>query len=247
MTGVSSSSRPRAPRTDEKGRAFAGSQLSIQAWVNCRPESLAEAVLRALSLDAAPSLLDWGAPLAKHSYGEPRDRAFLDCLGLAEKWPVLRKFWPSGGPVWDAVGLVKQGDRNAVLLVEAKSYPAEVIGGGCKASTGGEPRKQIERALDAIATWLGIAQPESWMGKMYQSANRFAFVYFLRELLGVEAYMVNVCFIDDRPPRSTSKEDWEKAHKEFRKALKIESVPTPWLADVVLPAIDRSELLARFP
>lgn len=245
MTAPQPAKRPRAPRVDEEGRAYAGSQLSIQAWVNCRPEALADAVLRGLHLGDDPRALEWCAPLAKERFAEPRDQAFLKALKLTDNRKDLAAFWPGGGPVWDAVGLLKRGERNAVILVEAKSYPAEVIGGGCKAADGGESRKQIERALDATATWLGISRPESWLGKMYQSANRFAFVYFLRERLGVDAYMVNVCFTDDRPPRATSEEEWEKAHEVFRKALKIENVATPWLADILLPALDRSDLLAR--
>jgi hypothetical protein len=244
VTAPQPAERPRARRVDEKGRAYAGSQLSIQAWVNCRPEALAAGVLRGLKLGDAPQALDWCAPLADEEFAEPRDQSFLRAIKLTSKRKDLAAFWPGGGPVWDAVGLLDRGDRNAVILVEAKSYPAEVIGGGCKAARGGESRKQIERALDATATWLGISRPDSWMGKMYQSANRFAFVYFLREQLGIEAYMVNVCFTDDRPPRATSEAEWEKAHEAFREALKIEHIATPWLADVLLPALDRSELLA---
>jgi hypothetical protein len=68
-------------------------------------------------------------------------------------------------------------------------------------------------------------------------------VYFLRERLGIEAYMVNVCFVGD-PRRATTAEQWETAKVEFRKQLELEGVATAWMVDVLLPAASREELLA---
>lgn len=80
------------------------------------------------------------------------------------------------------------------------------------------------------------------MGKLYQSANRIAHMYFLRELLGLEAYMVNVCFTGD-PRTPTTEKEWETAKADFAKHLGICDVATPWLADVFLRAASRAELV----
>jgi hypothetical protein len=56
--------------------------------------------------------------------------------------------------------------------------------------------------------------------------------------------MLNVCFVDD-PHRRTTAGDWARAHRTFVEELGIAGADTPWLANVVLPAADASELLAR--
>jgi hypothetical protein len=151
--------------------------------------------------------------------------------------------------VWDALGVIV-GTANrpkSVILVEAKSYPAEVLGSGCQATLGGTSRTLIEASLDTTAAWLGIERPSSWMGALYQSANRLAHLYFLRERLGVDAYLVNVCFTDDVAPRDTSRAVWETAHQDHREKLGLRERPIPWLADVIVPALTRDELLRGCP
>jgi hypothetical protein len=184
----------------------------------------------------------WVSPLEDHKCREYKDGAFLRALGRSQDAPALSKFWPSGGPVWDGLAVVKQltAGRDAIILVEAKSYPSEVRGGGCKATP--KPRLKIETALDATAAWLAVRRPASWTGALYQSANRIAHVYFLREKLGLEAYMVNVCFVGD-PRMPTTEETWRQAKQAFRSDLGIADVAVPWLIDVTLPAANREELV----
>ena len=151
--------------------------------------------------------------------------------------------------MWDGLGVITgvANRPNAVILVEAKSYPAEVLGSGCRATPGSASRILIETSLDATATWLGIARPSTWMGPLYQSANRLAHLYFLRARLGVDAYLVNVCFTGDAAPRDTSHAEWEAAHRDLRTQLGVGERPIPWLADVIVPALTRDELLAGCP
>jgi hypothetical protein len=240
---------PTTSRVDDRGRAYAGSQLSIQTWVNCRGTELAGHILHALSLGDDPARVEWRAPLARVGFEEPRDGACLQAVDLAAHRNALRAFWPRRGPVWDALGVIAGAVNRpkAVILIEAKSYPAEVLGSGYQARSGGTSRRLIEKSLDATAAWVGITRPSSWMGALYQSANRLAHVYFLREQLGVDAYLVNVCFTGDAAPRDTSRAEWVAAHHDHREKLGLGARSIPWLADVIVPALTRDELLAGCP
>jgi hypothetical protein len=68
-------------------------------------------------------------------FQEPVDQTFLAALNAGVHSQALREFWPSGGPHWDALALVRGSDLPGALLVEAKSYPREVYGDGCKATS----------------------------------------------------------------------------------------------------------------
>lgn len=241
------------PRRDAEGRAFAGSQMCLQVWVNRRQEALSAALLQALSISDQGARVTWKSPLEgpptgkgseEKGFKEFKDGQFLEQFGLRDQRPALRRFWPTRGPVWDGLAVVKRdGKPDLLVMVEAKSYPREVYGSGCAA--GDASRKDIKRALDATAAWLGIDRPDSWLGSLYQSANRIAHVFFLRETLGCEAVMVNVCFTEDVSiKRPTTKEEWAAAKGVFREALKLDKVATPWLVDLVLEAPRREELLA---
>ena len=236
--------RPRSrERCDEHGRAYAGSQQHIQTWVNERPDELAAAILSVLCLRHSPADVDWRSPLAGDRYREYRDGAFLRAVGLERHRTALADFWPSRGPVWDGLAVLPAsgGDRTAVLLVEAKSYPDEVRGSGCQAGNEDGQLTKIEDALDATARWLGVERTPAWTGELYQLANRIAHVYFLREIAGVDAYLANVCFTGDPPSKPTSVDEWARAHAAFREELGLAGARLPWLADVVLPAVPHTE------
>ena len=238
-----SSSRSSSKRRDDYGRAFAGSQMQLQVWVNCRREKLNAAIKQALGMPT-PCSIEWKSPVPPR-FKELRDGAFLRAVGLSSHRTALGKFWPKGGPVWDglAVSRMPSQTNESVVLVEAKSYPEEVLGSGCQATPGSDARTKIEDSLAKTAKWLGVKNREAWLGTMYQSANRIGHLYFLREVVGVDAYMVNVCFESD-PHRPTSLATWHEAHRQFRETLGLQSAQLPWLADIVLPAADRSEILA---
>lgn len=235
----------RAKRTDKEGRAFAGSQLHLQIWVNRRSQELSRYLLDALRIVAPPDAVRWLSPLEGARFREYRDGAFLRAIGLEHERSRLRDFWPAGGPVWDGLAVVDAPNSKApsIVLLEAKSYPEEVHGGGCKATPGSDALRTIRSSLARTAHWLGIARTPAWEGRLYQSANRIAHLYFLREILNLDAYMLNVCFVGDRR-RPTTPEQWHKAGNAFREELGLSAHALPWLADVTLPAGERSELLA---
>lgn len=253
---VTPAKRKAGDRQDSAGRAYAGSQMSLQVWVNRRQPEISAEILKALAIPDDQARIEWVSPIEKvepgrkKGFAEYKDGAFLRALGLRAHRAKLKEFWPSGGPVWDGLAKIVRPGSDAIgyVLIEAKSYPGEVLGGGCKAAPGSDSRRKIEASLAAASRWLGHenqtweTRAKSWIGKLYQSANRIAHVYFLRKLLGLEAYMVNVCFTDD-PRTPTTEEDWEKAMVDFAKQLGISDVATPWFADVFLRAASRAELV----
>jgi hypothetical protein len=149
--------------------------------------------------------IQWVSPLTADTCSEYQDSEFLERVGLVLLAPKLRKCWPRGGPCWDALARTEGG----CILIEAKSHVKEIYGGGCGA-TSPRSKKKIQAALDATKAWLGVSPDVDWMGRLYQSANRYASLYFLREIAGVQAFLVNVYFVDD-PRTRTTKEEWDSA------------------------------------
>lgn len=238
---VSAQLRRGGKRRDDQGRAFAGSQLQMQLYVARRQGELTSAVLNALRLARATfDRIDWVAPLEHKRFSEPCDGTFLELLGLRHLRAQLADFWPKGGPRWDALAVLQPGA--GVLLVEAKSYPGEIRGGGCKAVP--ESRTVIERSIRTARDWFGASKGADWLGPLYQYANRLAHVRFLREVAGRTAWLANVCFLDD-PIKPTTRMQWDVLLPDLKSALGFRSGTIPYVIDVFLPARDRRELVAK--
>jgi len=216
-------------RCDASGRAFAGSQRQIQHYVNEQQSVLDGAISAALSL---PLSISWASPLRSDRYREYKDSAFLRVLGLDRSGTELSRFWPRGGPVWDALGIVS-GASQGVLLLEAKSHVPEISGTGCGAKADRSIRK-IEASLAMTKLWLEASSEADWKGELYQTANRLAHLYFFREILHMDAWLVNVYFTAD-PHSPTSKAEWDMAVANVKGAMRISKIP--FYADVYLPAI----------
>jgi hypothetical protein len=162
-------------RVDGSGRAYAGSQRQIQTYVNERVEELSNLTGECLGFSHTDSI-KWVSPLQADGYTEYRDADFLRVLGIGNFAGTLREFWPRGGPCWDALARVEGAGRNGFLLVEAKSHIGEIYGNGCCAA--GRSLVQIQAALNATKQWLGVDASADWTGRLYQSANRYAHLYF---------------------------------------------------------------------
>jgi hypothetical protein len=232
-------------RTDGFGRAYAGSQLQIQTYVNRRRAELNTAILHAIpELGTAGAHLEWVSPVEDERFKEYQDGGFLSALGLLEVSGMLAEFWPQGGPVWDALARVTLpgSESTGVLLVEAKSYPQEMYSSGCCASD--VSRGQIVRALQRTQQWLEL-EPADWTGPLYQSANRLAHLYFLRELAGVPTWFVNLCFAGD-PHRPTPPTIWRDALKAVKVALCLPET-VPFCADIILEAAGRELFQTHAP
>jgi hypothetical protein len=181
------------------GRAYAGSQLQIQIYANRRSEELSEKIIEGVSsLSLLNPGLTWVSPIEKDKFIEYRDRDFLKMCDLEDISSELSSFWQNRGPVWDALAIVKFKDKyknKGILLVEAKSYPGEIYGSGCRASA--KSKKKIEDALDKTKKWLGVSMDVDWTSPLYQSANRMAHLYFFREIVEIPAWFVKIYFLND--------------------------------------------------
>jgi hypothetical protein len=179
------------------------------------------------------------APVADKKFYEPRDGAFLESVGLPELRLKLAKFWPTRGPRWDALAVLQTG--GAVLLTEAKSYPAEMRGRGCRACH--LSSKTIRASIQDAQKWFGVPSDTGWLGPLYQYANRLAHVYFLRKIGDLPAFLANLYFLDDSSLLTpTSRSSWDSRLPDFKKQLGFAST-IPYSVDVFLPALPRSDLV----
>jgi hypothetical protein len=229
------------PRVDQVGRAYKGSQRQVQTWVNDYADDLNRAIIASLpDLAAAMPEITWRSPLRSENHREYADEAFLKRIGLGALADKLSEFWPSGGPVWDGLATYRAaGGATGVILVEGKSYPGELEGSGCQAGKSGSEasrrsRIKIANALRRTQTWLEMADIPDWMGPLYQSANRLAYVYWLREEAKVDAWLVHLLFADD-PIRNTSRERWESELPKLDQRLGL-AQRLPWHANVIVDA-----------
>lgn len=231
---------PNASRVDLKGIAFKGSQLQTQLYVNAATSAVDAAVLTALGLSSAHQI-EWVSPIAPSEFAEFSDRRFLEALRRDELVHKLKEFWPRGGPRWDALAIVTQPDGSSgVLLAEGKSYPEEMIGGGAKASAAS--RAKIAAAMAATQRRLGLPEdPEPWLGRYYQFANRLAHMIWLREQ-GVPAWLVHLCFVDD-PHAPTDEATWRSAIAPMHRELGLDESHLNDVAEVFLPALHRTLLV----
>jgi hypothetical protein len=225
-------------RVDEFGRAYSGSQLQIQTYVNSRRQQLDAAILGAFpELAKSGASFQWVSPLEGDRFSEYQDAAFLAALGLSELVGELADFWPQGGPKWDALARINWscGGPSGVLLLEAKSYPNEMFSGGCLACD--LSRTRIIKSLDLARAWLG-AECTDWTGVQYQSANHLAHLCFLRKIAGIPTWLANIYFTGD-PYRPTTAEVWKEALTSVKASLGLAGRPIPYCADVILEAAGR--------
>jgi hypothetical protein len=231
----------RQKRCDASGRANAGSQKQIQFYVNEEPTLLNRAIEDAFGRQLG---LRWVSPLKADHYEEYKDLQFLATLGMSRYGQKLSAFWPKGGPRWDALARVESG-AGGVLLVEAKSHIPEMYAGECKA-TSSTSLQMIDASIELTKSWLGVDAAVKWRGRyqyyfsarmrtgcLYQMANRIAHLYFFREVLGIDAWFVNLYFVDDPHSRTTQME-WELGLAEAKKSMGIAAAS--FAADVFLSA-----------
>ena len=176
-----------------------GSQKWIQKFVNENPDLLNAPLRTQLDLPDTERIT-WLSPIADDEYAEYRDQAFLDLLGIKLTKVSLSDFWPSRGPVWDGLG---KSDSGNVFLVEAKSHISEVL--SPKTGAVEKSLRKIKKSLNETKTFLHSKSEHDWSSIFYQYTNRLAHLYLLRALNEVPAYLVFLCFLNDKDmkgPRS---------------------------------------------
>lgn len=143
--------------------------------------------------------------------------------------------------MWDALAIVDCGDRPGVILAEGKSQPSELFGSGCKAGPGSRP--MIDAALVRTQAWLGVDLDTAlWCGRLYQTANRLAHLYWLNEVVGVRAWLVHLLFVND-PHSRTSAQQWTAEIRAADAELGLTG-PVTGAGHVLLDAGNRDELVA---
>lgn len=226
-------------RVDSTGRAYAGSQRQIQTYVNESCGELNQAI--ELSIQARQGILSllprWVSPLAAHNYDEYRDEEFLSVIGLSQYASALNEFWPRRGPCWDALACFEGTTAAGLLTVEAKSHISEMRGSWRAHSE--TSQAQIRRAFDSTKDWLGVPRTADWTaGNLYQSANRYAHLYFFRQVVGIEAWLVNTFFLND-PHSRTSIEQWQAAIRQAKQELCLPADGVPYTVDIFLDALTK--------
>lgn len=226
-------------RQHSSGWAFAGSQRHVQGYVNT---PVLTPLLNAALRDRLPTLataeIEWRSPLASNRYLEFQDRSFWAAVDRPVLAPLAAKWWPAGGPAWDALGLARKTDgSDAVVLVEAKANVPEFRGPGCGAA---DPNSiaMIEAALSATRDALrATGTSESWRGPYYQIANRLAWTYWLRQQ-GVNAVFAHVLFVGDSSHLPTSEAELiSELHTAYEILGVDHTTIDEWAATIVLPAI----------
>jgi hypothetical protein len=135
--------------------------------------------------------IEWLSPVAQDEYAEYFDEAFLDRLGVSNIPIELDTFWPARGPRWDGLAKTASGKR---ILVEAKAHVEEMVHHGSRA-TDPNSLQQISASLARTKDAFKAASDlQSWMTPFYQYTNRLAHLYFLRQLKGIDAYLIFLFF-----------------------------------------------------
>jgi hypothetical protein len=226
-------------RVDEYGRAFKGSMLQMQIYSSRRSDELRRAVEEA---DSTVVGLELRSPLESASFLEHRDQAFLDAVGLGQHSAKLSDFWPGRGPRWDGLGIFSGRTVPSVVLFEAKSWPGEMCS-DLKA-TSEASRNRIQRSLETTCGWLGASRGAAWTVGFYQYANRLAQLYFLKEVLNIDARLVNIYFLDDQTHKPTSRSEWVAALTDLKTKLGLAG-PLADVLEIFMPAKTRDVLVSE--
>lgn len=182
-----------------------GSLKDLQVLINDHKDLLDE---KLSSILKTPIRVDWKSPLKADHFAEYQDDDFLSLLGIDSKLKSpLIEFWPKRGPQWDALGI----ESDKVFLVEAKAHISEIVTPPTGAGT--ESKSKIIESLSEVKEFLSINNNIDWSGTFYQYTNRIAHLYYLRVLNEINAFLVNIYFLNDDSVKgfAKSEEEWNAA------------------------------------
>ena len=192
-----------------------GSQRLLQLAVSRRPELLQSALRKSGALGRRETV-EWKSPLELDAFREYKDRKALQKLEIETRLDVpLSDFWPTGGAVWDGLGVTSE---NRPLLVEAKAHIPEAASPGTQASP--KSFMLIEKSLLMTRKHLAPRSKAVWTGTFYQYANRLAYQYYLRILNGIDSSLVFLEFtnaVDMDGP--TTEQEWRGANRMIHAVL----------------------------
>lgn len=205
---------PRNPQ----GQKFLGSQKWLQALVNDHRDLADRGLAEALRL-SADEIVQWRSPLRDDDYAEYSDGEAFARIGVQFDNTPLAQFWPPNGPCWDALAVAGQSPGKPIL-VEAKSHLCELCSAKCGAQ--GESLLRINASLNKTKAFLGSTTRVDWSKSYYQYANRLAHLYLLRELNGLDAYLVFIYFRnDDEMGGPKTRAEWETVIELAERSLGV--------------------------
>lgn len=213
-----------------KGVATSRSRRWLQVLVNRRPDLIDPLVHRAV---AAPpgATVDWLSPLAFDDYAEYSDSDFIGRLKCADLQVPLERFWPRGGPEWDALARTTDG---RLMIIEAKAHIPEIVSSPTCAT---EPALSLIRhSLEETKAFIRCDASCDWATTFYQYTNRLAHLYFLRELNGLPAFLISIYFthapdVDHAP----SEAEWRGALRLLHSYLGVgRNRLSPYVSDVFI-------------
>lgn len=174
--------------------------------------------------------IEWLSPLKSDGYAEYRDQSFLERLGIESTAVPLKRFWPPRGPQWDALA---RTSSQKYILVEAKAYLAEAVGQRTKA-TNPASTKLIQSSLQKAKTFFGAGAEADWNQPYYQYTNRLAHWYFLRQLCGLDAYLLFLNFADAPDvTQPSSREDWLRTSQDIQLYLDVDLTTQPAIGTLI--------------
>jgi len=206
-----------------------GSQYWLRLAVNYAPGIIYREIIKAVD-DAKDQQIEWLSPLPP-DFTEYRDQAFLDKLRLTLPRMQLENFWPKGGPVWDALARTAKGH---VFLCEAKAHIPEV--NSPKSGASSKSLRRIAASLNETRAFLNADPIVDWTRTFFQYTNRIAHLYFLREINGIDAYLINVYFLNDTTMHGpTSVSEWKGALTLLKTHLGVTRTKlSPFMKDIFI-------------
>ncbi len=193
-----------------------GSLKWIQLLVNDNSSIINQEIQRHINANNSFINTEWVSPKKEDGFAEYRDKDFLEILGLERFHPQLQDFWPERGPQWDALGKFKE---DCYFLVEAKANIPEILSTSQAKSK--QSKSKIESSITQTQKFLDATSGQNWLAGFYQYANRISHLYFLRELCGVNAYLIFVYFCNDCSHIHTTQEQWNGAIKLQKQLMSL--------------------------
>jgi hypothetical protein len=184
-----------------------GSQYFLRYAVNKKRELLLTALLESGATGRREDIT-WHSPLENDrlgKYREYKDGAAIRLIGLDKKLSApLAKFWPSRGPVWDALGT---GTNGRPILLEAKAHIPEAVS-RIKAAS--------KSSIELINKGLALARSRytrksqvDWSAPFYQYANRLAYQFWMREQNGNRSSLVFLYFLNAKQMKGpATRQEW---------------------------------------
>jgi hypothetical protein len=227
----------------KKAEKMYGSQYWLRVAVNDARNVINRKIREVVTLEEGEKI-EWISPLAP-TYTEYQDQEFINRLRITLPTVPLKDFWPKGGPVWDALA---RTPKDKVFLIEAKAHIQEIDSSESVASP--KSLQRIAKSLNETRTFLDANPIVDWTRTFYQYTNRLVHLYLLRELNGIDAYFLNVYFINDiRMKGPLTVEEWKGALTLLKTHLGITRTRmSPFIKDLFIDVDElKNTAVGKFP